>query len=144
MLKEITHQQLQEEINSIISSGDPEYNIQLSKEDFEYLFASEEGIKPFFYKLEASDIEVAIAITQALSSIPNIKECSNSCTIHFAMHPEYNMSNFVDAMNIIHDAMPFDAAVIFGTCTNEQFAKDFIIITLFFAVDIMKMQKTEE
>ena len=133
MLKEISYEQLLQEIETIINNTSE--GIKLSKEDF-YFLASKPNTKLLFGKAKAQGKDAAQNATyQLINSDPKIAQ-SQSCIVHFTMHPKYDMSYIAEAMDIIHKTLPNDADIIFGTNCDERLEKEHITVDCFFAKNI--------
>jgi len=50
--------------------------------------------------------------------------------VHFDIHPDYSLMEIGEAMSIVEESADEDAAVIFGTTTNENMAIDEVRITI--------------
>ena len=133
MLKEISYEQLLQEIETIINNTSE--GIKLSKEDFDFL-ASKPNTKLLFGNAKVQGKDATLnAIYQLINSDPKIGQ-SQSCILHFTIYPKYKMSNITEAMDIIHETLPNDANIIFGTSCDERLEKDYIAINCFFAKNI--------
>ena len=133
MLKEISYEQLLQEIETIINNTSE--GIKLSKEDFDFL-ASKPNTKLLFGNAKVQGKDATLnAIYQLINSDPKIGQ-SQSCILHFTMHPKYEMSNITKVMDIIYEALPNDADIIFGTSCDERLEKEHIAVDCFFAKNI--------
>ena len=50
--------------------------------------------------------------------------------VHFSMHPDFPIMEINEAMNVVHESADEDADIIFGTSTDENFAENYVKITI--------------
>ncbi len=50
--------------------------------------------------------------------------------VHFHVHPDFPILDLSEAMDVVRDTADDDADIIFGTTTDENFAEDYVKITI--------------
>ena len=130
-MKEISKEELIEEITQINTTN--LNNINIDNDDIEILSKNKELILMSAFKyigVDASDKAMQLILSDLDSEGVQISK-ADSLLFIFEIHPDYELINISDSMNIIHEVADSQADVIFGTSININNKPDYVKITCF-------------
>lgn len=130
-MKRLSKEELSREIGKIISTST--HDIAIDEYDVEILSNNKNFILMSLSEdagVNASSNVMQFILNDLKSEEVQINE-AKSFLLSFEIHPDYEMKNISDSMDILYEAAEEEADIIFGTSTNPERKLDYVKITCF-------------